>query len=78
MEVLRLQILFQDRHFEREAALIGEHHADELVADMQVGRVGLGRTRRTENFSPSCVFSETLSFATVSPSSLGERPLPTS
>ena len=34
---LRLQILLQDRHLDREAAIVGEHHADEFVARVQVG-----------------------------------------
>ena len=34
---LRLQILLQDRHLDREAAIVREHHADEFVARMQVG-----------------------------------------
>src|SRR6185436_19122439 len=40
---LRLQILLEDRHFERDAAVIDEHDADELVAGVQIGRIGLGR-----------------------------------
>ena len=34
---LRLQILLQDRHLDREAAIVGEHHADEFIARVQVG-----------------------------------------
>src|ERR1051325_7987941 len=40
----RLQVLFENRHFERDAAIVGEQHAHELVADVQVGRVALGWT----------------------------------
>ena len=31
------QILLQNRHLDREPAIIGEHHADEFIARMQVG-----------------------------------------
>jgi hypothetical protein len=34
---LRLQILFQNRHLDRKAAVVGEYDADEFVAGMQIG-----------------------------------------
>jgi hypothetical protein len=34
---LRLQILLQNRHLDREAAIVGEHHADEFIARVQIG-----------------------------------------
>lgn len=34
---LSLEILLQNRHLQRDTAVICEQHADELVTDMQVG-----------------------------------------